>query len=76
MDLHAMVNKHKQIKKKNFRNYGRNNKELYALIKKSWLKTRKGGKQKKSFSTFKKCRFPTMKVKRVSLAWQKAWKVF
>ena len=69
MDLRAMVNKHKQMKKINFRNYGRNNKELNALIEKKFkglLKTRKGGKQKKNFSTFNKYRFPTIKVKKAS----------
>ena len=33
-DLRAMVKKHKQKKKKNFRNYGRNKKELNALFEK------------------------------------------
>ena len=33
-DLRAMGNKHKQKNKENFRNYGRNNKELNALIEK------------------------------------------
>ena len=77
-DLRAMVNKHKQKKKKTFRNYGKSNKELNDLIKKKFqkfVKNKKRGKQKKSSSTFKKWRFPTMKVKRGSPAWQKAWKL-
>ena len=38
-------------------------------------KTRKIGRHKKSSSTFKKCRFPTIKIKGVFSPWQKAWKV-
>ena len=38
----------------------------------SLLKTRKGRRQKRSSSTFKKCGFLTMKIKRVSPNWQKA----
>ena len=77
-DLQAILNKHKQKKKKYFKDFGRKTKELNALIQKNFrslLKTRKRGKQKKSSSTFKKCRSPTMKVKRASPAWQKVWKV-
>ena len=54
-DLHAMVNKHKQKKKKNSRNYGKSNKELNALIEKKfhmYFKNRKRGKQKKKLQQF------------------------
>ena len=37
-DLHAMVNTRKQKKKKSFRNYGKSNKELNALIEKKFQK--------------------------------------
>ena len=37
-DLCAMVNKHKQKKKKNFRNYRKSNKELNVLIDKKFEK--------------------------------------
>ena len=50
-----MVNKHKQKKKKNFRNYGKNNKELNALIEEKFQKfveNKKGEKQKKSPTFF------------------------
>ena len=70
-DLHAMLNKHTQIQKMNFRNYGWNSKELNTLIKKKFQKfiqNKKAEKQKKSSSIFKNCRFPTMKVKRASTA--------
>ena len=66
-DLRAMVNNHKQKKKKSFRTYGKSNKELDTPIEKKFqkfVKTRKGGRQKKSSSTFKKCKFPTMKAKK------------
>ena len=43
-----MVSKHKQKKKKNFRNYGRNNKELNALIEKKFLKFVKNKKRRKT----------------------------
>ena len=46
-DLRAMVNKHKQKKKKTFKNYVRSNKELNALIEKKkfqkFVKKRRGG---------------------------------
>ena len=66
-----MVNKLKKNKKKPFKNYGKSNKELHALIEKKFqkfVKARRGGKQKICFSTFKKCRFQMMKAKRVSPA--------
>ena len=37
-DLRAMVVKHKQKKKKKFKNYGKSNKELNALIEKKFQK--------------------------------------
>ena len=48
-----------------------NSKEILEVCK----QTRKGARQKKNSSTFKKCRFLTLKIKRISPAWQKAWKV-
>ena len=48
------------------------NKEVNAPIEKKFrssLKTRKGGKEKKSSGTFRKCRFPIMRIKRMSPAW-------
>ena len=74
-DLHDMVNKNEQKKKKSFKTYRKSNKELNVQIEKSFKclsKIIKGGREKRIFSTFKKCRFVTMKVKRVSPAWQKA----
>ena len=71
-DLFAMLNMHKSKKKKSFRNYRKSNKELNALIEKKIqmiVKLRNGGRQKKKSSTFNKCRYPTMKVKRVFPAW-------
>ena len=74
-DLHAMINKHKQIKKKSIRN-NRKSKDNNALIEKKIQKfLKKKERQKKSSSTFKENRFLIMKVKRVSPAWQKVWKV-
>ena len=70
--LRTMVNKHKQENKKNFKSYRKNNKELNNLIEKSFknlLRTRKGGKRRRSYNTFKKCNFLTMKTKRLSPAW-------
>ena len=43
--------------------------------KKKFVKNKKRRKTENSFSTFKKCRFPMIKVKRTSPARQKAWKV-
>ena len=77
-DLRAMVNKHKQKKKKPFKYYEKSNKELNALIERKFQKlqkTRKGGKQRSSFSIFKKCRFQMTKARKASPAWQKAWKL-
>ena len=72
--LRAMVKKYKQRKKKPFKNYVKNNKALNALIEKNsrnFWRTRKGGKQRKNYNIFKKCRFQTMKAKRVSQALQR-----
>ena len=77
-DLCAMGSKHKQKEKKNFRNNGESNKDLYGLIEKKFqkfIKTKRRRKRRRSFSTFKKCRFEMTKAKRVSPAWQKVWKV-
>ena len=41
-----MVNKHKQKKKKPFKNYGKSNKELNALIKKKFQKFVKNKKRR------------------------------
>ena len=38
-DLRAMVNKHKQKKKKNFRTYKKSNKQLNAIIEKKFQKS-------------------------------------
>ena len=57
-DLRAIISIHKWKKKKYFRNYGKSNKELNALIEKKFqkfVKNNKRMKTKKSFSTFKKC---------------------
>ena len=43
-----MVNKHKQKKKKNLRNYGRKNKELNTLIEKKFQKVVKNKKRRKT----------------------------
>ena len=48
MDLRAMVNKHKQKKKKPFKNYGKSNKELNALIEKKFQKFVKNKKRRKT----------------------------
>ena len=72
-----MVNKHKHKKKKTLENYGKSNKELNALIEKKFQKfekTIRGGKQRRSFSTFKKCIFWMIKTRKVSPALQEAWK--
>ena len=66
-----MVSKHKQKKEKNFRNYGKSNKEL----KKEILNICKKQEKEENGEEASKCRFPTMKVKKVSPVWQKAWKV-
>ena len=42
-----MVVKHKNRKKKNFKNYGKSNKELNAIIKKKFLKFVKNKKRRK-----------------------------
>ena len=75
--LSAMVVKDKQRKKKNFKNYGKSNKELNALIEKNFrnlLKIRRGGKQTKNYNTFRKCSFQTMKTRIVSQAFSRAEK--
>ena len=48
MDLRAMVNKHKQKKKKKFRNYGKSNKEVNALIEKKFVKFVKNKKRRRT----------------------------
>ena len=67
--------KHAQTEdKENFRNYGRNNKELNSLIKEKlqkFVKNKKRRKIEKNSSTLKKFRFLKMKVKRASPAGQK-----
>ena len=55
IDLRAMVNKHKQKKKKYFRTNGKSNKELSALIKKNFqkfVKNKKGRKTEKELQQF------------------------
>ena len=48
-DLSAMITKHKQIKRrKNFRNYGKSNKELNALIEKKIQKLIENKKRRKT----------------------------
>ena len=47
-DLRAMVNKHNQKKKKSFRDYGKSNKELNALIEKKFQNFVKNKKRRKS----------------------------
>ena len=47
-DLRAMVSKHKQKKKKNFRNYGKSNKELNALFETKFQKFVKKKKRRKT----------------------------
>ena len=46
-----MVNKHKQKKKKNFRTYGKSNKELIALIEKIFQKSVKKEKEENGEGT-------------------------
>ena len=56
-----MINKHKKKKKKkNFASHRKINKELNALIRKKF-----------SFKPFRNYKFLMIKIKRVSLAWQK-----
>ena len=45
-DLHAFRNKHKQKMKKPFKNYGKSNKQLIALIEKKFQKFVKNKKRK------------------------------
>ena len=47
-DLRAMVNKHKQKKKETFKNHGKSNKELNALIEKNYQIFVKNKKRKKT----------------------------
>ena len=73
-----MANKHKQKKKKPFKNYGKSNKELNALIEKKvqkFVKNKKRRKTIRNFSTFKKYRFWMTKARKAFLALQKAWKM-
>ena len=54
-DLHAMINKHKQKKKKPFKNYGKSNNELNALIDKkfqTFVKNKKRRKTEKELQHF------------------------
>ena len=56
-DLRAMVNNHKQKKKKPFKNYGKSNKELNVLIEKNFqkfVKNKKRRKTKKELQHFRK----------------------
>ena len=46
-DLRAMVSKHKQKKKKNFKSYRKSNKELNALIEKKFQTVVKNKKRRK-----------------------------
>ena len=46
--IHAMVNKNRQKKKKNFRNYGKSNKKLNVPIEKKYQKFVKNKKRRKS----------------------------
>ena len=43
-----MVNKHKQKKERNFKSYGKSNKELNAQIEKKFLKFVKNKKRRKT----------------------------
>ena len=43
-----MVSKHKEKKRKPFKNYGKSNKELYALIEKNFQKLVKNKKRRKT----------------------------
>ena len=47
-NLRAMVSKHKQKKKKTFKNYGKSTKELNALIEKKFQKFVKNKKRRKT----------------------------
>ena len=70
-----MVVKHKQRKKKNFKNYGKSNKVPNALIERNFrnlLKIRKGGKQRRIYNTFKKYKIQMMNAKRLSQALPRA----
>ena len=52
MALRAMVNKHKQKKEENFRNYKNSNKELNAVIEKKSFKNKKRKKTEKELQHF------------------------
>ena len=47
-DLHVMINKHRQKKKKDFKSYGKSNKELNDLIEKKLEKLEKSKKRRKT----------------------------
>ena len=47
-DLRAMINKHKQKRRKPIKNYGKSNKELNALIEKTFQKFVKNKKRRKT----------------------------
>ena len=73
-----MVNKQKQKNQKNFRNYGRINKELNALIEKKIQKFDKNNKRReteKELQHFQEMQISDDESKRASPAWHKAWKV-
>ena len=73
--LRAMVKKQKQREKKNFKDYGKSNKELNALVEnkfQKFVKNMKRRKQRKNYNTFKKCKFQTMKARKVSQALPRA----
>ena len=73
-----MVSKHKQKKRQPFKNYGKSNRELNALIEKKFqkfVKNKKRRKTEKELQHFEKIQIWMMKARRASPAWQKAWKV-
>ena len=71
-DLRAMIHKHMQ-KKEEFQHLQKEQERTQCSnwLFKSLSRTLKGGKQKKSSNVFRKFRFLTMKVKRVSPTQQK-----
>ena len=76
-DLHTMVNKHKE-KRKKIRTYGKSNKGLNDLVEKKFqkfVKHKKRRKTEKELQHFQEMQLSDNESKRVSAAWQKAWKV-
>ena len=68
-NLRAMVSKHKQKKKKPFKNYGKSNKELNALIEKKFqkfVKKKKRRKTEKELQHFQKMQISDDKIRRAS----------